>query len=297
MKQSAHWISRILRGTGWVAAIACSALLLAGFGGALHPALDSLALLRIPAAAGCLVLVLLLARPRALVWSGAGVSASVLIVLGAARIVAGPDGQGITVYQKNLWAGNVASRALVADIRDSGADLVMLQEVSERNVPLLALLEDDYPYQQFCRFSAWSGMAVLSRLPAIGDGICSDRRGMAGLRVEGPNGPVWALSIHLHWPWPHGQARQVARLLPQLDALEGPVIIGGDFNMVPWGHSVRRIAEATGTQRVGQRRPTIFPYGVPLPIDMVLAPTPGRNERRPLFGSDHYGLVARVAAP
>lgn len=297
MQDRPDWIRFALRGLGWLLAAGCASVLLAGFGGALHPALDSLALLRIPAAAGCLIFALLLARPRAVVWSGVGVSGSVLIVLGAARIMAGPEGQGITIYQKNLWAGNVASRALIADIRDSGADLVMLQEVSDRNVALLAQLEEEYPHQQFCRFSAWSGMAVLSRFPAVAEGICSEGRGMAGLRVEGPDGPFWALSIHLHWPWPHGQARQVDRLLPQLQALEGPVVIGGDFNMVSWAHSVRSIAAATETQRVGQRLPTIFPRGAPLPIDMVFAPTPGRNERRPQFGSDHYGIVARVAVP
>jgi len=288
---------RALRLMGWFCFVACAAVLVAGFCGALHPAFDSIALLRIPAAAGSLSLALLLARPRALVWTGAGLSAGVLALLGAERIMAGPDGQGIAIYQKNLWAGNVASRALIADIRDSGADLVMLQEVSDRNFPLLALLEDDYPHQQFCRFSAWSGMAVLSRFPAVEEGICSDGRGMAGLQVEGPDGPFWALSIHLHWPWPHGQAGQVDGMLPQLRALDGPVVIGGDFNMVAWGRSVRRIAAATGTQRAGPRLPTIFPYRVPLPIDMVFAPDPGRAERRPQFGSDHSGIVARVPTP
>jgi len=290
-------MTRILRALAWVSFVVCAGVLLAGFGGALHPVADTLALLRIPAAAGCLILAALLARPRAFVWAGVGGSASVLIVLGAARIMAGPEGQGITIYQKNLWAGNVANRALIADIRDIGADLVMLQEVSERNFPLLAVLEEDYPHQQFCRFSAWSGMAVLSRFPATEDGICSEGRGMAGLRVEGPEGPFWALSIHLHWPWPHGQARQVEQMLPQIEGLQGPVVIGGDFNMVPWGYSVRRIAQATGTAQVGQRLPTIFPRGVPLPIDMVFAPGPGQVERRPLFGSDHHGVVARIAVP
>lgn len=297
MRLRTDWIRYALRGFGYVFAAGCGVILLAGFGGAAHPALDSLALLRIPAAFGCLGATLILARPRALVWSGAGVSASVLIVLGAARIMAGPEAQGITIYQKNLWAGNMASPALAADIRASGADLVMLQEVSDRNIPLLDLLEDDYPYQQFCRFSRRSGMAVLSRFPAIGPGVCSGSRGVAGLQVEGPEGPVWALSIHLHWPWPHGQARQVQHLTPLLEALDGPVIIGGDFNMVPWAHSVRSIAAATNTRRVGQRLPTIFPYGVPLPIDMVFASSPGRVERRPLLGSDHYGIVARLSSP
>ena len=118
MQDHPHWIRRSLRGIGWLFALGCGAVLLAGFGGAWHPALDSLALLRIPAAAGCLIFALLLAKPRAAILPAAAASATVLIVLGAARIMAGSEGQGITVAERvPLHVGRGPDNAAYLDVK------------------------------------------------------------------------------------------------------------------------------------------------------------------------------------
>jgi endonuclease/exonuclease/phosphatase (EEP) superfamily protein YafD len=277
-----------------IVALVALALLLAGYGGALHPAGDSLAMARLPAG-----IVLFLA----VVWMGgpgwlrfAGVAVAVLAVGGvAARVWLPGQAGGLLVYQKNLWVGNVANADLMADIIDSGADIVLLQELSGRNIALLDLLRPTFPYRQLCQFSQPGGMAVLSRWPATGPGLCSNGRGMVGLQVETPQGSVWALSIHLHWPYPHRQRILVDALLPIIGDLDGPVIMGGDFNMVPWGASVRQMAAATGTSLARPLFPTIRVGPVPLPIDYVFGPGGGQAERRPRLGSDHYGVLARVA--
>jgi endonuclease/exonuclease/phosphatase (EEP) superfamily protein YafD len=290
------YFGKLIRVLVRIVALVALGLLLAGYDGALHPAGDSLAMVRLPAG-----LVLFLA----VVWIGgpgwlrfAGVAVAVLAVGGvAARAWLPGQAGGLSVYQKNLWVGNVANADLIADIIDSEADIVLLQEISSRNVALLARLQMAFPYQNLCRFSGGSGIAVLSRWPAIGPGICSDGRGMAGLQVETPEGRVWALSIHLHWPYPHRQRMLVDALLPIIGALDGPVIMGGDFNMVPWGASVRQMAAATGTSPARPLFPTILVGPMPLSIDYILAPGGGLSERRPRLGSDHYGVLARVALP
>jgi endonuclease/exonuclease/phosphatase (EEP) superfamily protein YafD len=200
------------------------------------------------------------------------------------------------VYQKNLMFRSPDLAAVVADIRASGADIVTLQEVSARNLPILDMLSDDFPSQHLCAYRGVGGPAVLSRWPlAETPPLCAGSGGMAALRLITPEGPLWAVSVHLHWPWPYRQPGQVADMLPVLLGLDGPIIVGGDFNMVPWGDSVRRIAEATRARRAGATVTTLSIQGglLPLPIDHVLLPAgwTGRQEPRPELGSDHRGIV------
>lgn len=72
------------------------------------------------------------------------------------------------------------------------------------------------------------------------------------------------------------------------------VILAGDFNMVPWGYTLRQIAEASGCLQIGPVWNKVSVIVLPLPIDHILASGTGVSERRPRLGSDHFGLVARV---
>lgn len=208
--------------------------------------------------------------------------------------IKGPPGT-MLVYQKNMLFRTDDLAGLEADIRAADPVAVTLQEVSEPNLALLAALKDRYPSQQVCPGENVGGEAVASRLPIVeGTGFCAP--GLAAMQVQGERAPVWIVSIHLHWPYPYRQAAQVEVLLPVLEKLEGQVIIGGDFNMVVWGSSVKRIGEATGTEAAG---PTLGTYTgfdpwPSLPIDHVLAPGGGQASLRPAFGSDHLGVLASV---
>jgi endonuclease/exonuclease/phosphatase (EEP) superfamily protein YafD len=106
--------------------------------------------------------------------------------------------------------------------------------------------------------------------------------------------PVWIVSVHLHWPWPHTQQDHVAVLLPVLAGLEGSVVMGGDFNMVRWAHSVRQMAVAARATPAGPSSGTYLGFAplMRLPIDHVFSPGGGRLELRPPLGSDHLGLLA-----
>ncbi len=205
----------------------------------------------------------------------------------------------VSIYQKNMLFQARDLAPLIADIRATGADALTLQEVTPTQAALLSALGTDFPSQIICPFAPVGAVAVASRWPLVeGAAVCLERQGLAAIRVAAPDGPLWIVSIHLHWPWPHGQNPQRTRLLPRLRQLEGPVLVGGDFNMVPWSHSLRSIARATGTRRIGRafNSMTRFSPLVPLPIDHVLIPetAQGTTERRPLLGSDHHGILARL---
>lgn len=134
----------------------------------------------------------------------------------------------------------------------------------------------------------------------MGDGRCLDKSRIAALQVKGPEGPFWVVSVHLFWPWPRGQAAQVARISPLLAELDGPKVIAGDFNMVPWGVPVEQIARAGRASVLSPRPVTLVQFGglLRVPIDLVMVTGgEGAVERRDRLGSDHHGLLARYRLP
>ncbi len=284
----------------WLGIFAALAAVAGSFAGVVHPLGDSLAVFRLYFTGACLILAFLIALiPRKGRWLALGLGViSGVAALPVALSYGADDGAGgpHAIYQKNLLFRLVDPGPIVADILASDADLVTLQEVNGRNMAVMAALEQAYPAQAHCAFGTVGGTAVLSRWPAMGAPICSERGGLTALQVAAPDGPLWVVSVHLHWPYPYGQAAHVARLLPVIDGLSSPVIIGGDFNMVPWAHSVRTIARASRTRTMQRTATTLSLKGglMPLPIDHVLVPTgwAATYTIRPELGSDHRGVLA-----
>jgi endonuclease/exonuclease/phosphatase (EEP) superfamily protein YafD len=268
----------------------------AGYLGGLHPAGDSFAVFRAQGA-GLLVLMALgalLAGARR-----AGIAGIALAVFAAVPLVFGYWAEGVPgplrLYQKNMLFRNSDLPGLEADIRAADVAVLTLQEVSTPNLALLTALEDVLPHQMVCTFATVGGVAVATRLmPVPGQEICAP--GLAAMQVEGPEGRLWLVSVHLHWPWPYGQAAQVADLVPVLAGLDGPVVMAGDFNMVRWAAALRAMAGAARVGPAGRVHGsyTGFAPWLLLPIDHVLARGGGTVETRPGLGSDHLGLLARI---
>ena len=283
---------------GWIAGLAL-ALILLGYAGRLHPAGDSLAVFRaylVWVLAGAGLGLWITGRRRwaaAAVVVAAGIFATLGILPFAAGSVpgrAGETGHVYRHYQKNVLWMNDRTADLAADILARDPDTVTLQEVrSPTGDSLRHALEAVYPARHYC---ALEGVEVLSRWPMIeGTGHCL--RGLAAMQVEGPEGPLWVVSMHLRWVYPFDNAAQVAELLPDLARLEGPKILGGDFNAPPWTSAARAIAQAAQVERVGRVAVSLVKVGglLRVPIDHVYA-TGGRgvSERLPLIGSDHRGI-------
>ncbi len=280
-------------GAGVAVVLLC---LVAGYLGRLHPAGDSFAVFR---PQGALALVLLAGGAVMLAMPGVAVVALlVALVTGGpilvSRGVAEAAG-GMVLYQKNMLFRNDDLAGLEADIRVAAPDILTLQEVSDANLPLLDRLADVLPHQVLCAFEQVGGVAVATRLPPVaGSAICA--HGMAAVQVEGPQGRLWLVSVHLNWPWPYGQAAHLERLLPVMEGLDVPVVIGGDFNMVRWSVALARVRAASRTMAVG---PVLGSYvgfapWMLLPIDQVMAPGGGTAAVRGRHGSDHLGILALV---
>lgn len=288
--------------------------LILSFCGRFHAVGDSLAVLRpvLALIVGGLSVAALLVRPRLFGTVGACLTVFAGLSLAPPAPVSQlPEGaQTYSVYQKNLLFRLPDTRPVSADILKTKADFVMLQELHLRNRAILDELRAEYPYQHFCSFASVGGIAALSRWPAVkGQTKCGEGSGLAAMQIATPDGPLWLVSLHLHWPFPYQQSQQIKVLLPILETLNAPVLIGGDFNMVPWSHAVGKLLRATKTKLSGFAGGTFaFSYlkdgqdiagWLPLlPIDHVLVPEKGATlslQRRDRLGSDHYGLLADFA--
>lgn len=270
--------------------------------GRLHPVGDSLAAFReilVPVALiGSLILLM---QKRKVLAIGAVVLAgwSAYTVLAPRFLFSAALDTPYSMYQKNMLFRMPSVDPLRRDIENLKPDFISLQEVSKRNLPILAGIAKDYPSQVYCSFSTVGGVAVASKWPMVkGSKRCPNRGGMAAMQVETPGGPVWVVSLHLHWPYPKGQAAHVDDLLPHLQGLDGPVVLGGDFNMVPWSHTMARITAATGSRRIGATKYSfpIFRDIYTLPLDHILVNAnarPADTTKRPLLGSDHFGVFGR----
>lgn len=304
-----------MRRTSSILLLLAALALLAGFAGRLHGAGDTFALVRplfVPILA-LLSLIALAVRPRLLGACGLALAliAGISLVPTAPVASAPDDARRYTVYQKNLLWNLRDVAPVFQDIEKMDADFVMLQEVHPRNRPLLERLRDTYPHQHFCPVATKAGgIAVLSRVPPTETApFCEEYSRLAAMQVATPDGPLWVVSLHLYWPFPFAQPRQLERVLPMLEAFDGPVVVGGDFNIVSWTYAAKTVERATRTHNAGHAGGTFeFQYDwsgrnllelMPkVPIDHVLVPDTGAAlalTRRPLFGSDHHGLVATFA--
>lgn len=272
-----------------------------GFYGALHPLGDSLAVFRLYALAGLLFSLIgfWIWRKRLL-----AVLALLIFAYGAFslrnQLISPEPVEGLSLVQLNLQFSNDA-RQLAEYAKANAPDIITLQEVTTDSIPQLAKLRPEYPYQVICPFASVGGVAILSKYrfsgrPGQG---CNEGLGLVSARVALPKGDVTVASLHLYWPFPYGQSRHLEELLPLLEALERPVIVAGDFNMVPWGTPVERVGAATGTRVIAGLRfsKSLFGGVAQLPIDHVLLPIGWRGSAiaGPKLGSDHNAILAQFA--
>lgn len=276
------------------ARLTVSAVLFLAIFGSIHPVGDSFSVIQLPVA--------LLGLALSVFFFGKILRVVVLILSVVAigqiglEFLNSRDAGPVAVYQKNLLSLNPEIRRTQADILKRQPEIVTLEEVTDQLAQTIQNdLADDYPTWKFCKYNDVRGSAIAAKWPEIaGSAFCTAGGNVAGVQVSGPDGPLWLVALHLHWPWPYEQGDQVRDLLPTLEALEGPVVLGGDFNMLPWSNAVRQITKAIRGERAGGVEPTFFLDSIPLPIDQVIAPAGGTIEVLPRYESDHHGLLAHV---
>ncbi|TPO10470.1 AP endonuclease [Mesorhizobium sp. CU2] len=299
----------------FLATMACSAALLAGFFGALHPAFDSFSHFRMHLS----VLTVLLALPllagsyrlqavAALIFAVCCfvTTMSALPRLPSHEAVAKPADRIVySLLQMNLRFNNPTPKKVLSLIGRTNPDVITLDEVSGMWATELGYIKDAYPYRILCDYpNGVFGVALLSRRPfAAGTAPhCEPRGAMATATIDFGGVPVDVAAIHLSWPWPREQYWQIGELAQPLAALGETAIMAGDCNAVPWSAAVRRVARLGGLTPMPSAGPTWIHRTLPdflrryagLPIDQVFSKggvTILSSTRLEDSGSDHLPVL------
>ena len=224
----------------------------------------------------------------------------------------------LKVVTFNIWVRNRQLDRILTYLREEQPDIVFLEEVTEAQKQAFAALSDLYPTQVTCHHSTSDcETMLLSRFPAR-----SQRSGringappstaIAELDIDGRI--LTAVAVHVIWPFPFrdrdAQREQVLHLVESLDAFDGPLLIGGDFNGGAWVRNQRDFRERTGLTGEPGYHPTWpalpingldVPQWLRLPIDHVFSrggPIVHRGGGRPRarLGSSAVGGDGRLAA-
>ena len=178
----------------------------------------------------------------------------------------GPADVELRVLVLNMHAGTDASGGdnldrVAALVRETGADVVLLQEVDSavarsgrvdqpaalaRRTGFHARFGNALPYQ-----GGGYGVAILSRWPVtdahlvrlpvdppqVRSGIEHEPRGVLHVTIAAPGGPLHVLNTHLDASagdhWRRQEADSVLALALRVREGGAPVLVGGDFNSTP----------------------------------------------------------------
>ncbi|TKD45273.1 MAG: AP endonuclease [Mesorhizobium sp.] len=326
-------VRNMMTSAAFLAMLGCSVALVAGFFGTLHPAFDSFAHFRVHLA----VLMALCALPL-LVTSFRLQAAAALLFAGAAFATTSPvprlwpvqaayepnpgdqpdypgdqsvypgDKAVYRLLQMNLRFDNPTPEKVLSLIGRTQPDVITLEEVSEMWKAKLGLLASAYPYRILCPYpNGVFGVALLSRRPfAAGTQPRCDRRGAVAIATVDFGGTdVDVAAVHLTWPWPRNQSRQIGGLSEEFASLGETSIMAGDCNAVPWSAAVRRVADLGKLTVAPSPGPTWLYIELPdflrfagLPIDQVFskgAVLIHSVSRLEGSGSDHLPLMVEFS--
>ncbi|MFK7800174.1 MAG: endonuclease/exonuclease/phosphatase family protein [Anaerolineae bacterium] len=196
-------------------------------------------------------------------------------------------------------------RQLASVLAQQSADFIVMPEVSHGQIRAYERrLKDIYPYQVFDSNGVGAGLISKHPIESYEWLTPESGRPMLHATVDWNGQLVHVFTVHLVWPninWhdstgiPIGlneyyQARQIDFLLNQARAVDGPVLLMGDYNMSDQSHTYKILSEEYGDAF----RDGGWGFGFTFPNSMHIK---GQKVEVPLvridyiFYSDHFEIV------
>ncbi|MCB9457455.1 MAG: endonuclease/exonuclease/phosphatase family protein [Anaerolineaceae bacterium] len=161
--------------------------------------------------------------------------------------------QDIALLTHNLHAETQVLQPFVEIIRESGADIVALQEVSPEAEALFAAeLGDTYPHRAAALAGGrYNGQIILSRYPILEETAWYPERRLLRAVIDVNGVPVTVYNAHPASPGntqmnTAERSADITFLLEQAAAETNPTLLMGDFNSEPWSEDYNRVAAAFG---------------------------------------------------
>ena len=219
-----------------------------------------------------------------------------------------PEMPVVRLYSANLYYLNQDTARIRRSIKASDADIVVLIELASEPALKIDELLDGYPYRvASARLEQTRGPSrsvIASRWPLTAQPDPPDGLHSVAATARSPLGPVNVVGVHLTRPWPFqhswGQISQTMALGEVVEALDGPVVVAGDFNSVASGRIGNQVQRDIGL-RPAPGFPGTWPGTLPaalgITIDQVYASPDlafvSRRLGRPT-GSDHRPVVTEI---
>lgn len=274
---------------------------------------DLLAQFLIQATLGTAVLLacLLAARlPRRAALAGLCLMVQLATLQWPMRTALAAEGGGRLLFL-NVWAENRTPEDGIAFIRASGADVVVLAEVTRPWSKALGTLAPLYPHRVGCLRFAGCDVVILSRAQPLA--TRSERDPDSGapfveVKVAVGGRDLTVAGTHLVRPINDGsldhQLSQIRFLAERLNEVEGAKILLGDLNAVSWGRVAHELDRLAGMRPVrGSIEgswPSRLPVPLRIPIDHAIASAGLAGSIRhvgPAVGSDHRPITVDLASP
>jgi endonuclease/exonuclease/phosphatase (EEP) superfamily protein YafD len=218
-----------------------------------------------------------------------------------------PSAKGLKVLMSNMLFDNPNTTELRKLIQREHPDLVIIQELNQRHVSLMASLGSRYPHTIHDIFKPAFGIGIWSRVP-LNDSqeLFLGPAGVPSLyaRLTWQGQSLHLLTTH---PYPPISATSFGMRNAQYDALAaflagkpGRQLLIGDLNVTPWSPYYRKLEQDTGLRSarrgfgLQQSWPAQLPFVLRIPIDHALvSPTLEVLDLHvgPDLGSDHLPLI------
>jgi endonuclease/exonuclease/phosphatase (EEP) superfamily protein YafD len=235
------------------------------------------------------------------------------------------NAQVLKVMTHNIFGLNYDMQRVASVIAAENPDIVAIQEYFPEQSGLDKLLRPTYPYAARCQGGKRANLGLYSKIPFDREMSAADCPSgaygtqrtahiIAGFTLaDGTHFSV--MTTHMDWPFPIERQRdEFAAAEAAANAVQGPLIVVGDFNSTPWSYAMKGFEAATGLKRETRSLLT-YPLAVTvprrisptellrlapfLPLDQVFerGVTVTELHRGPDTGSDHLPVIFSFAVP
>lgn len=228
-------------------------------------------------------------------------------------VAAAVDGRQLRVLSANVLRSNPAPDRVANFVHASNADIVVLVEADRaRWRQTLVSIGERYPHRAPEGWRDGAPILLFSRYPIVHTALVEPptrQRPYLIAEIEMGTRSLTVVGVHPAAPSLTNNGRDSRRrnrtldhIASNIESVDTPVVVAGDFNTTPFSPHFAALIEAAGLRNAAAGHGWIgtWPQGfwpARIPIDHILIKGPliaTQFERGPAIGSDHFPVLAEL---